>query len=619
MKKFLLIGTALAGAGGIASADSVDVTLGATLDIGWDYGLGKGASSSNGFGTLALSGYQQMTAELALAGTTDAGLRFGAEVTLSTADVLRAQPYGTTSFARKYAFQLRNSSNEVNMRGGGYNISGGEAISAKQIVAVKINSEWASKEAPVTSYVQQLDGLGINDISNICKLAGRYADDMNGRAATGFGSTLPAGGAAVAPVFRTLVGNGRAFDDDIHVDTGGLYGQVLRPGQFKAQRQIWATGPAGGTNVVPPPVGGPLGARISVNPVQPSAVARPGSAAAVFQTAFPSQSFTTEQIGNSGFPRLLASTVAIRSATVLFSPAINELAGDKVNRAKVFLGPYMEARLTSSTTKLVVGAVCLSHQLQQSATQIHMDLASRVPQVGNASIFVEGGFGKVTLLKHTYPGAIDTLGNAGDRAGIGIDGDNAVYNLGNGTGLRTAIAILEDFSFLGLKGYGAVDVSTVNLSGRPNYLLGTSFDLFGLKVAVEIEDNVDPDSANENPEDGFIDHWDAATGLEWNGVALDVVTDSDGDWALGVGYALYGFTLETVLENVATGQSQKTGLSIDTSLGAKIDGFEIDLALDEHLAWQLSGRFSLGTSGLDFYATYDSAEGGGALGSRLTF
>ncbi len=41
-------------------------------------------------------------------------------------------------------------------------------------------------------------------------------------------------------------------------------------------------------------------------------------------------------------------------------------------------------------------------------------------------------------------------------------------------------AILEDVTFFGLKGYGAVDVSTVNLGRRSNYLLGTSFDLFGL-------------------------------------------------------------------------------------------------------------------------------------------
>jgi hypothetical protein len=160
MKKFLLIGTALAGAGGIAAADSGDVTLGATLNIGWDYGLVKGASSSNGFGTLPLSGYQQIIAELALAGITDTGLPFGAEVTLSTADVLRAQPYGTTSFAGKYAFQLRNSSIEVNMQGDGYNISGGEAISAKQIAAVKINSEWASKEAPSRHTRSSLVDLG---------------------------------------------------------------------------------------------------------------------------------------------------------------------------------------------------------------------------------------------------------------------------------------------------------------------------------------------------------------------------------------------------------------------------------------------------------------------------
>lgn len=619
MKKILLVGTALASTAGGAAADTVDITLGASLDMGWDYGLGKAASSSNGFGMLALSSYQQITAELALAGTTDAGLRFGAEVTVSTADILRARPYGTTTFARKYAFQLRNSSNEVNLRGGGYNVSGGEAVSVGQIVAVKINSEWASKDASVTAYAQQLDDLGINNITNICKLAGHYADNMNGRAATGLGAAMPAGGNAVAPVFRTIVGNGRALGDDIYVDTGGMYGKVLRPGQFKAQRQIWATGPAGGTHVVPVPVGAPVGARISVNPVKPSTIARPGTAAAVFQTSFPSRTFTADEIGTSGFPRLLASTVASGSATVLFSPGINELAGEKVNRAKVFLGPFMEVRLTSSTTKLVVGAVCQSKQLQQSATQIHMDLASRLPHVGNASVFVEGGFGKMTLQKLAYPGEVPEIGSAGDRAGIGIHGDNAGYNIGEGTGLATAIAILEDVSFLGLTGYGAVDVSTVSLGGRPNYLLGTSFDVLGLTIAVEFEDDVDPDPTAINEEDGYIDHWDAGTSLDWNGVAVQVVTDSDGDWALGLGYALSGFSADAVIENVAKGQNQKAGLNIDATLAAQVVGLKITLALDEDLAWGLSGRYSLGNSGLALYATYDASEGGGSIGSRLTF
>ena len=299
---------------------------------------------------------------------------------------------------------------------------------------------------------------------------------------------------------------------------------------------------------------------------------------------------------------------------------INELSGEKVNRAKVFLGPYMEARMTSSTTKLVVGAVCLSHQIQQSATQIHLDLASRIPNVGNASIFVEGGFGKLTLQKLAYPGGVPEIGSAGDRAGIGIHGDNAGYNIGEGTGLATAIAILEDVTFLGLKGYGAVDVSTVNLGRRPNYLLGTSFDLFGLTLAVEFEDDVDPDPAANNPEDGYIDHWDAGTSLDWNGIAVEVVADSEGDWALGLGYALYGFSAEAVIENVAKGQNHKAGLNIDDGiLGAQLDGLELSLALDEDLAWGLSGQFSLGNSGLSLYATYDASEGGGSLGSRLIF
>lgn len=180
-------------------------------------------------------------------------------------------------------------------------------------------------------------------------------------------------------------------------------------------------------------------------------------------------------------------------------------------------------------------------------------------------------------------------------------------------------AILEDVTFFGLKGYGAVDVSTVNLGRRPNYLLGTSFDLFGLTLAIEFEDGVDPDPAAANNEDGYIDHWDAGTSLDWNGIAVEVVADSEGEWALGLGYALYGFSAEAVIENVAKGQNQKAGLSIDATLGARLDDLELSLALDEDLAWGLSGQFSLGISGLSLYATYDASEGRGSLGSRLTF
>ena len=202
---------------------------------------------------------------------------------------------------------------------------------------------------------------------------------------------------------------------------------------------------------------------------------------------------------------------------------------------------------------------------------------------------------------------------------IGIHGDNAGFNIDEGTGLATAIAILKDFTLFGLKGYGAVDVSTVKLGGRPNYLLGTSFDLLGLTLAVEFEDDVDPDPTANNPEDGYIDHWDAGTSLDWNGVAIEVVADSEGDWALGLGYALFGFNAEAVIENVAKGQNQKAGLSIDATLGARLDDLELSLALDEDLAWGLSGQFSLGNSGLSLYVTYDASEGGGSLGSRLIF
>ncbi|MAH88066.1 MAG: hypothetical protein CMF26_05620 [Kiloniella sp.] len=611
-----MAGSALCGLIGTAGADPVDVTLGASLDIGWDYGVGKAHPNLGGFGILGLSSYQTLTAEFGLAGTTDAGLRFGVEVSLTTGKVLQLEPYGTTAFARKYIYNLRNASAEQSLRGALYAMSGGAAISVGEVLSVKINSQWQSMKGSATAYSGQIGALNVH---NICKLAGNYADSMNGRQATGFGTALPPGAAAVAPVFRTLVGNGRAIGTRILVDGGAVFGQPMLPGQFKAHRQIWATGSTLLTHTVPAPAGGPIGARVSVNPTQTAGVFRPGTAAAVFQTGFSSIRFTPNEVGVGAFPKLLASTVASKSATVLFSPGINELVGEKVNRAQVYLGPFMDLRMTSSTTKMAHGAVCLSQQLQQSATQIHMELASRLPQFSNAAIFVEGGFGRLTVQRLSYEGGNAVIGDSGDSAGIGIDGDNAGFGIGNGGSLRTAVAMLEGTNLLGLTGHAAVDVSTIKLGGRPNYLLGASVDLSGLSVVVEFEDDVDPDPTAVNDEDGYIDHWDASLAWDWEGIRATIATDDDGDWAIALGYEWRGFTADTLIENVAPGQSQKAGLSIDTILATQINGLAMELALDENFAWDISAHYSLGGSGFEIYASYMADQGGGRIGSKLSF
>jgi hypothetical protein len=132
----------------------------------------------------------------------------------------------------------------------------------------------------------------------------------------------------------------------------------------------------------------------------------------------------------------------------------------------------MEVKMTSSTTKMVVGGVCVTNAREASKTNIHMDVVSRVLHVSDASIYIEGGFGKLSVGTGAYGGSVAGVGGAGDQ--VEIDGK--------------INATLSSVSFMGLSGSGAVALDSINLGQRPNYAFGTSVDLLGLTVAVEMED-----------------------------------------------------------------------------------------------------------------------------------
>ena len=137
MKKFLIAGSSLAAVAAAGSAGAVDVTLGGSIDMGWKYGVGKGADAMNGFGIIAGKQYQAVTLNLGVAGTTSAGLKFGGNVTLSTADELAINPYkkakinsGKVTGYDKYKWKYLNEEGEQVVRGKAYNVSGGAAVSA---------------------------------------------------------------------------------------------------------------------------------------------------------------------------------------------------------------------------------------------------------------------------------------------------------------------------------------------------------------------------------------------------------------------------------------------------------------------------------------------------------
>ena len=64
MKKILIAGSSLAAVAAAGSAGAIDVTLGGSIDMGWEYGVGKKANDANGFGISAGSQFQAVTLSL---------------------------------------------------------------------------------------------------------------------------------------------------------------------------------------------------------------------------------------------------------------------------------------------------------------------------------------------------------------------------------------------------------------------------------------------------------------------------------------------------------------------------------------------------------------------------
>ena len=541
MKKFLIAGSSLAAVAAAGSAGAVDVTLGGSIDMGVEYGVGK----EEGANHFAIGdNYQSISISIAAAGTTDAGLKFGGSFGLSTATELVFDPYhvgaaGNTTSAtsgrtangarsgdnNKFSQLLVNADASANIRGNAFNVSGGGQVLAGSIVSVKINSEWHAAEDSVSTYVGSVNALASQ--SAVCKVAGAIAGGAAGSVAR-----LDADGVAV---------------NSLSLSTGVI--------------------PAG---VVTAVAAGTLTAF--------SAGTAAGAAAAMKIVAG----------GKVIVDRTTAGQVSI-------TPGIANLA----------MGPFMEVKMTSSTTKMVIGGVCVTNDFTNSETKIHMDVASRVLHVSDASIYIEGGFGRLAVGTSAYSGAVSGVGGAGDQ--VEIDG--------------SLNATLSSVSFFGFSGTGAVALDTVNLNRRPNYAFGTSTNLLGLTVAVEMEDVAltAAEKAAGNVDNNWIDLWDAGTSYDLNGMSVAIATDSTSAWAMSLGYELLGFSASSTIENIPGGSSDKSGLNIDTTLATSLNGVAVSVGLDEDLAWSIGAAYSIGGSGLDIYVNYSQAEEGGTIGATMSF
>ena len=519
MKKFLIAGSGLAAVAAAGSAGAVDVTLGGSIEMGIEYGLGKDA---DGFAFDGSKAYQDIVLNISAAGTTDAGLKFGGSFSVNSAEEMKLNLYDTngTAAGGKNLVKLVNTSASAAIKGVAYNVSGGKQVLAGSMVSVKINSAWQGAKTKLTDHTVPVGTIAVD--SAICKVAGV----IEGGAA-GSVTRMNAAGTAAVSSLALAVG-------------------AMPAGKMNdsAAATLTMATAGGGANV---------------------AVAAAASAGAV-------------------------------------KPVVASAAATPIQANSVCAGPFMEVKMTSSTTKMVVGAVCVSNDVEASETAAYLDPASRILEVSNASIFLEGGFGKLTLQQGDYSGKVAAIGSAGDQATI------------TSTGL---VAILEGASFMGMSGYGAVDVGSISMGSRPNYMLGTSVDLMGLTVAVEMED--DQATVGADSDNHYIDNWDMGTSYAIGDLALDFVLDSAGDWAVSASASVAGFTASSVIENISKGASKKSGLSIDTTLATDFNGISVSIGLDEAMNYTVGGSYALGNSGLAITASYSSEDNGGKIAGKMSF
>ena len=491
MKKFLIAGSSLAAVAAAGSAGAVDVTLGGSIDMGVEFGVGKN-NSDLGIG----DAYNSISLSLAAAGTTDGGMKYGGSFTLGTAAELEFNPYDNGGNKALVKMTVEGASD---IEGVAYNVSGGQAIDAASIVAVKINSDWQSVGATVTGYSVTPSALAA---ATICKVAGRATPTpslaVTRMTANGAANT----GSAVAMTVAGYLPAG-------HV-TGGS-----------------ATLSAGG-------------AVVNATGVDMDGT---GTGAA--------------------------------------------LTGD------VYAGPFMSVMLRSSSTKMVVGAVCVEG-IDASGTNFFLDNASKVVTASDASIFVEGGFGKITLQTGDYAGGVSAIGDAGDAADLDTDG---------------LAVIMSGVGLLGANPFVAIDLAPASAPANLEILTGGTIDMGGLSAAIDV--------ALSSSDVVDILSWDLGLDYALGDMAVAFAYDSNNDWGMSASMDVAGFGVDATVYSKSTEDHAKNGLFYSIAASTSLNGFGLSLGVDQDMEPTVSLSKSMG--GLSLYAGYDAADEGGKVGATLSF
>ena len=492
MKKFLIAGSSLAAVAAAGSAGAVDVTLGGSIDMGVEFGVGKN-NSDLGIG----AAYNSISLSIAAAGTTDAGMKYGGSFTLGTATEVEVSAYVDAAGAKNLVKMTVSGATDI--EAAVYNVSGGQAIAAEDIVGVKINSSWQSVGATITGY-----GLTVGPAaaSTVCKVAGRAT-------------------AAAFTVTRQTAGGVANTTDKVAL--------------------VSATGylPAGHVT--------------------------------------------------GGTATLTAGGAVVNATGVDFDGAGTgaALTGD------VYAGPFMSIMLRSSSTKMVVGAACVEG-VAASSTNFFLNNASKIVTASDASIFIEGGFGKLTLQTGDYAGGVSAIGDAGDAADLDVDG---------------LAVIVEGVGLLGANPFVAVDLAPASAPSNLEILTGGTIDMGGLSASVDVMLN------SSNVVD--IASWDLGLDYAMGDMSVAFAYDSQNDWGMSASMGIAGFGVDATIYNKATEDHEKNGLFYSVGASTSLNGFGLSLGVDQDMQPTVGLSKSMG--GLSIYAGYDAADEGGKVGATLSF
>jgi len=551
MKKFLIAGTSLAAVAAAGSAGAVDVTLGGSINMGAEYGLGKGA------GNLTLSGaFNEVSLSINAAHTTDGGLAFGGGFTMGTAAELKFNPYATAAGKQLVKATVTGATDLPNQL---WAVSGGAAIDSGAVVSVKINSAWRGLGDDQTLYQVPLSSF---TSSNICKLAGR--------------GTV-GGDAAVSQVVNGSISSAASGDD---YDLDDANNQYLPAGQFAAwtSQAVSTAGPSG---------------TLQISATEQMSTTR-GAVAVVTGGA---------DADTSGVVTVQYSDTAVTSkgtynTILMVTKAAVAMDGDTsdfdVTSAAVFMGPFMEVRLASSETKMVVGAACLTG-VDASDTAFYMDNASKVMTVSDASIYIEGGFGRLTLQSGDYAGGVGAIAGAGDQADIDADG---------------LVVVAQGLGLMGANPYLAMDLAAEDALSDIEMITGGTLDLGGLAAGFDMVLGNGDDLLS-------ITAWDLGLAYNMGDMSLAAAMDSSSDWGLSASMAVAGFGVNATFGSSSSDEHEKAGITYSVTATTSLNGFGLSIGFDEDLEPAIGVDYDLG--GLVLYAGYDADDEGGSIGATLSF